>query len=510
MASEGENKTHAEALKSTSVIGGSTAIAMLVRMVKTKALALMLGPAGIGLEALFDSTVSLIRTIFDLGISSSGVREIAAAVGTNDQRVIATTVYTLRRSCLVLGFLAAATLYIGRVQFSEMAFKSPEHATDFGWLSLMLILASISGGQSELLQGMRRIRDLAKVNIIGAIAAAALSIPIVWYWGKAGIPAYMLLGGIVSFVASWWYSRRVKIERIKVALPEVVTAASSLLKLGLAFMASSLLSTGALYLIRNIVSREVGIEGAGQFQAANALSIVYVGFILQAMGTDFYPRLTAVAHDNVRCCQTVNEQAEISLLLALPGILGTLACAPWVMHIFYSGKFSAAADILTWQATGMLLRVISWPMGFIIMAKGRGVILMLTELAAYGMYVALAWLGLKLFGLVGTGMAFLGLYIFHALMIYGVVRKIAGFRWSKGSLALIWLSVIAGAVGLLVRLFIPEPWATAVGFILTGAVGALCLKKLTALIGPAEVRRYFKKIPIVRRFVVPAVPQALA
>ncbi|HEU5080696.1 MAG TPA: O-antigen translocase [Opitutaceae bacterium] len=508
MPTETESKTHAEALRSTSLIGGSTAIAMLVRMIKTKALALMLGPAGIGLEALFDSTVSLIRTIFDLGISSSGVREIAAAVGTRDERVISTTVYTLRRSCLVLGILAAATLFFGRAQFSEMAFKSTEHATDFGCLSLMLILASISGGQSELLQGMRRIRDLAKVNIIGAISAAALSIPIVYYWGKPGIPAYMLLGGFVSFLSSWWYSRRVKIERVKVALPEVVTAASSLLKLGLAFMASSLFSTGALYLIRNIVSREVGIEGTGQFQAANALSMVYVGFILQAMGTDFYPRLTAVAHDNAQCCRTVNEQAEISLLLALPGILGTLACAPWVMHVFYSGKFAVAADILTWQATGMLLRVISWPMGFIIMAKGRGAILMLTEFAAYAVYVAFAWLGLKFFGLIGTGMAFLGLYIFHALMINAVVRKIAGFRWSSGCFKLIWLSIVAGAAGLAIRLIVAEPWATIVGFILTAGVGVLCLKRLTALIGPTEVRRYFRKIPIIKRFVVayPAAP----
>ncbi len=55
------------------------------------------------------------------------------------------------------------------------------------------------------------------------------------------------------------------------------------------------MTTGALFLLRVFVARQEGVYGAGQFQAASALSMVYVGFVLQAMGTDFYPRLTVVA-----------------------------------------------------------------------------------------------------------------------------------------------------------------------------------------------------------------------
>ena len=197
------------------------------------------------------------------------------------------------------------------------------------------------------------------------------------------------------------------------------------------------MSTGALFLLRVFVTREFGVDGAGQFQAANAISMVYVGFVLQAMGTDFYPRLTAVADDNRRCNKLVNEQAEISILLALPGVLATLAFAPWVIHFFYSSKFDIAGQILCWQVAGMFLRVLSWPMGFIVLAKGRAAVLFWTDLAAYSVYVALGWFGLKLFGLPGTGMAFLGLYIFHWCMIFAVVRRMSGFSWSSANLRLI-------------------------------------------------------------------------
>ena len=262
----------------------------------------------------------------------------------------------------------------------------------------------------------------------------------------------MVLTAAVGALVSWSYARRVRIEPVKVPLRQVGSEAASLLRLGLAFVSTGLMSTGALFLLRIFVTRETGVDGAGQFQAANAISMIYVGFVLQAMGTDFYPRLTAVAHDNRRCNKLVNEQAEISILLALPGVLATLALSPWVIQFFYSGKFHIAGEILCWQVAGMFLRVLSWPMGFIVVAKGRAAVLFWTDLAAYSVYVALGWFGLRFFGLPGTGMAFLGLYIFHCCMIFIIVRRMTGFSWSPANVRLSLIGVVAACHHTLVRL----------------------------------------------------------
>ena len=90
MKDKSETTSHVEALKSTSIIGGSTGIVILIRMVRTKVLAILLGPTGVGLEAMYDSIISLARIGVDLGISSSGVRQIASAVGSGGQTTIAT------------------------------------------------------------------------------------------------------------------------------------------------------------------------------------------------------------------------------------------------------------------------------------------------------------------------------------------------------------------------------------------------------------------------------------
>jgi PST family polysaccharide transporter len=495
-ATEGrpQRTSHAEALKSTSIIGGSTVIVILIRMLRTKALAILLGPGGIGLEAIYDSVVNLFRTAVDLGISSSGVRQIASAVGSGNQPVIFTTVFTLRRVCLVLGILGAMALFLARESVSRLAFGNADHASDIGLLSFILLFGALAGGQGALLQGMRRIGDLAKMNVFGALAGAALSIPIVYFWGAAGIPFYMVLGAGVAVVISWSYARRVWIERVKVGFRQVAHEAGNLLKLGVVFLASGLIATGALFLLRVFVTRQEGPYGAGQFQAATALAMVYVGFILQAMGTDFYPRLTSVADNNQRCNQLVNEQAEISILLALPGVLATLSLAPWVIDVFYSSKFDRAAEILCWQVAGTFLQVNSWPMGFIIVAKGRAAAFFWADLASYSVYVLLACVGLKLFGLPGMGMAYLGLYAFHWCIVYVIVRRMSGFALSPVNVRLSLLGASTVAITLICRLKLGDPWATIVGCTLALITGIYTLRTLVRLVGMDKINSYLRKI----------------
>ena len=237
----GTPTSHGEALKSTSIIGGATVIEMLVRMVRTKVLAVLLGPVGIGLEAIFDSVLSLTKMVVDLGVTSSGVRQIAAAAGSGDRHVIARTVITLRCVCLVLGVIGAAALFFAREPVSRAAFGSSDYASAIGWLAIIPLLGGIAGRQGAILQGMRRITDLAKIRILGALIATGTCIPIVWMWGKEGIPGYLILAAASGLAVSWWYARRVSIERVHVPFREAMREARNLLQLGLVFVASGVM-----------------------------------------------------------------------------------------------------------------------------------------------------------------------------------------------------------------------------------------------------------------------------
>jgi enterobacterial common antigen flippase len=438
-------RTYGQILKSSLLVGGSSGANIVIGIARAKAMAVLLGPAGVGLTGLYSSIIDVSSTIAGIGVNSSGVRQIAAAVASGDAGSVARTALVLRRVSILLGSLGAAALvaFAGRV--SALTFGSSKYAGAVCLLSLAVFFRLVSAGQGALIQGMRRISDLAKMGVWSGLFGTAVTIVVVFFLREKGIVPSLVGGAAVTIVISWWYSRKIHIQKPAMPASEVGRDVAGLLNLGIAFMTTSLMTIASAYVIRIIVLRHVGFEGAGLYQSAWTLGGIYVGFILQAMGADFYPRLTATANDNAECNRLVNEQAYIGLLLGGPGVLATLTLAPLVITLFYSATFHAAVELLRWFCLGTLLQVISWPMGFISLAKGRQTVFLLSDLAWTTVYIGLAWAGVKAFGLAGAGIAFCGSYVFHLLITYPIARRLSGFRWSSDNrrLGLLLLVIVA-------------------------------------------------------------------
>jgi PST family polysaccharide transporter len=481
-----DQHSYGQILKSSALIGFSTVTNLAIGIIRTKAMAIWLGPAGFGLIGLYSSITDLAQSIAGMGINASGVRQIAEAVGADEPERIAQTTVVLRRTAVLLGVLGAIVVIVFSGQIATLTFGDDQHAAAIKLLSLTVFFSCLSGGQTALIQGMRRISDLVKMGVLGAAAGMVVSIPLVYFLREDGIVPALICGAAVSLIASWWYSRKIKIRTPSMTVVEIGREAAALLKLGFAFMASGLMMTGASYAIRVFVVRKLGFEAAGLYQSAWALGGMYVGVILGAMGTDFYPRLTAAARDNSACNRLVNEQTQVSILLAGPGVTATLTLAPIVITLFYSSKFQEAVEVLRWLCLGMALRVISWPMGFIIVAKGAQNLFFWSELAWTAVYVALAWMGVNAFGLNGAGIAFFGSYIFHVLMIYVLVRRLSGFHWSSANITvgLIFISTL----GLVFVAFdeLAYPLAMAVGI---GALAAISIYSVRSLLNLASLNR---------------------
>jgi len=334
------------------------------------------------------------------------------------------------------------------------------------------------------------------MGTLGAFLGTLCSIPLVYFFRDRGVVPSLIAVAVMTALTSWWYSRKIRIQIPSMSTAVILHETGALLKLGFAFMASGLMTIGVAYVIRITVLRKVGFEATGLYQAAWTLGGLYVGFILQAMGADFYPRLTAQANDNPVCNRLVNEQAQVGLLLAGPGVLATLTFAPLVVALFYSAKFGAAVGILRWICLGTIIQVVSWPMGFIIIAKARQTLFIVCELAWAIVSLGLAWVCISDFGLDGVGIAFFGSYIFHAFLIYAVVSRISSFRWSRANerLGLLFLVVIAAVfIGFYLLPFLA---AVSLGTVATVSIGAYSMHTLIKLIP-------FEQIPIqIRRILI--------
>ena len=496
-------KTYGQILKSSALIGGSSMVNVCFRIVRTKAMALILGPTGFGLLGLYDSIAELTRSLAGMGVKNSGVRQIAEAVGAGDTQCIARTVTTLRRVAFCTGGLGALLLMILSQPVSRLTFGDDKHTAAIALLALAVFFSDVSDGQAALVQGMRRISDLARMSIWGAFYGTVFSIPIVYFLGERGVVPSLVCVAAMGILTSWWYARKIQVEKVTAGLREVMAETSALLKLGFVFMASGLMTMGSTYLVRVIVLRKLDVEAVGFYSAAWGFGGLYVGFILSAMGADFYPRLTAVARDNSECNRLVNEQSEVGLLIAGPGLLATLAVAPLVIQLFYSDKFGPAVEILRWICLGMLLRVVSWPMGFMLIAKGRGTLFFWTELLSNLVYLGLIWLGVVTYGLKGAGMAFFGLYVLYWLGLYLIVRRLSGFRWSAANLRLGAIFLPVTAVVFVSWYFLAHVAAAILGMTFALLTGIYSLRTLCTLVPLERFPKPVQKIILFFRLAPP-------
>jgi len=484
--------SYRQILKSTAILGGASFINILFRIVRTKLLAIILGPSGIGLVAIFNSITELAGTAAGMGIDTSGVKQVAESASAQGQEKIARTIYALRIAVRCLGIIGMILLIVLSPLISQFTFGNTEHSSEVILLSVVIVLGTIMNGEVALIQGMRRIGDLAKLNILGAIVGTLVSVPIVYVWGQKGIVPFLITVSFMSLLTAWWYAREIKVSRVQMGWAEILSEVKPLLTLGAAIMISALMTKGTLYLVSVLVLRRLGLEAVGLYQAAVTLSSIYVGFILDSMVKDYMPRLTAVANDNAACNKLANEQVEIAILLSVPGILATLTFAPMILQLFYTSEFVAAFEILRWQILGILLQVIAWPVCFILQAKGRGKLFLVSIALTCVVHLAFIAVGISYFGLKGIGMAFFGMWAFYAMIIYGIAKYLTGFAWSAANYRMALVTFPAVGLVFVLSLFFNPFWSMVLGSLVAMAMAAYSIKSLKDSIGPFALLSFLR------------------
>jgi PST family polysaccharide transporter len=470
--------SHRQIFRSSAIIGGASAINIVIGIIKVKVLAVLLGPAGIGLMGLYQNIMSMASTLAGCGIGSSGVRQLAASAG--EASTLAIVRRTLWLSNLILGLAGMLILWSLREPVAQWVFGDTAHASEVGWLGLGVLLTLIASSQTALLQGLRRIGDLARVNIISGFFGAVVGILLVYWLGEDGVLWFVLTAPAVSILVAAYYAARLPKPQTQRDWQAISQQWQAMLKLGIPLMAAGLLTLATQLAARSIILRELGLDASGYFQAAWAISMTYIGFVLGAMGADYFPRLTAAIDDHQQARKLVNEQTEMALLLAGPVLLAMITLAPWVVHLLYAASFAPATEILRWQVLGDVLKVSSWPMGFILLAQGRGGLFTGTELTWNAVYLAVVYLGIQSWGLIAAGIGFWFAYLIYFVLLTGVSRGLIGHKPAmRNWLHMLFLLFVGGLI-----LFLAgrEPgWGYVFGMLATAAAGFYTLRRLDEL-----------------------------
>jgi enterobacterial common antigen flippase len=437
MIQEKPETSHSEIIKATGLLGGAQIIEILMKIGRNKIIAVLLGPLGVGLIGLYQSIIDLIRSSTGFGLRSSAVRDIAAAARDENHNRIAKTILILKRWVWFTGLLGMTVTFAFSTPLSRYAFGDEVYSSSIKLLSVVLLIFAIAEGRMALLQGLRRIGTMAQAKVWGVVLAFFLTIPLYWLFGTAGIVPAIMLTYLCMLILAVYYARKIKYEKVKLSLKDTFTGGLGMVRLGFFLVLAGLSNTAAMYIVRGFIANKSGISGVGQFQAAWNLSSIYLSAVLHAMASDYFPRLSAVNDDNKKVTRLVNEQTEIALLVSGPLVVGMLTFVNLIIRVLYTQEFLDTVSILHWQLSGTLLKVVAWPLGFIILAKGLGGIFLLMEILSKIFYIIPIYFFWNIADIEITGIAYILAYILYLLMVYSFSRLLCEFCWSKENKKLI-------------------------------------------------------------------------
>ncbi|MHB8474368.1 MAG: O-antigen translocase [Gammaproteobacteria bacterium] len=496
-----EGNSYRQILRSSTILGGATVVNILVSLLRTKVVAVVLGPPGVGLIGLLQSLMATASELSALGFGTVGTRQIAEATGSDNPQAVAVARRALFWGTLVLAASGAALFWLLRDTLAEKVFGDREINGSIGWLAVGVALTVASRSQGALLNGTRRLGDLARVSVLSTLLSAALGIGALWLWGEKGMIAFVLSVPLASFLLGYWFvSRLPRILASPTTLLQLLKQWKVLARLGATFMLAGVTVAVGQLALRGIVQHGLGTEALGYFQAAWTISMTYIGFVLYSIGTDYYPRLTAAFRDHATVNRIVNEQTEVSLLLAGPVLLAMLGLAPWIIGLLYSDRFADAASVLRWQVLGDILKVASWPLGIVILAAGDGRTYMLSESLAIAVLVGLTWIILPLVGIQATGIAFVGMYLAYLPTVLLLARRRTSFAWNRRVYIHLLLLIVVGIVVFLGALL--SKWLGAclglIGATVLGMHGLARLGHMANLGGPVGRVAMFSRRALVK------------
>lgn len=430
----------ARILRSSALMGGAQIVTLSVAVVRTKIIAQLMGPTGVGLVGVLTAFNGNVSTLAGWGLGASGVRMIASAT-TEEKAVKQAAVRKFGLTLSSLGLVATVALFW---PVAYLTFDSSRYAFELliGGMAVPCIIASTIW--TSMLQAAGQVKTLAKAQVISALGGLFVGLPLIYFFGTIGVACSLLLAAALPMIFTWQVARRdFDTSNLQAAGGDLRV----LFNMGGGLMVIGVAAQLTAYAVRLVIIKHrgsdvaAGLADAGFYQAAIAIAGSLPATVFAAMGTDFFPRVAA-AKDEEEAKVLSEKQIEAALLLALPIFTGLITMNRLGITLLYADKFEPAVPLLSWMIWGVFVRLLGWPLGYWLVARGSMRTVVVVEVTSNLVMAALPIVLLPAFGLVGTAIGYFIGYLFYAIAMLAVARRRSGQWLSPRTLSWFGLSAL--------------------------------------------------------------------
>lgn len=440
------SSSYSHILKYTSIFGGVQGLVILIGMVRNKLIALLLGPQGMGLMALFNSTVRLISDTTGLGLGVSAVRELSRLYDEEHHEELKSRIELIRSWSVITACLGFVLCVVLSPLINHYSFSWGNHTLHFMLLAPIIALTALSAGELSILKATRKLRRLAEISIYGVLCALVTSVPLYYIFGESAIVPSLIIIALSQFIITITYSFHYYPYRIHFN-SATFSEAKPMLRLGISFLGAGIMGSGSDFIVRSFLNYEGSLDDVGLYNAGYMITMTYAGVIFSAMETDYFPRLSSVGNNVEERNLLVNRQLEVSLLLISPLLILLMSTLPIALPLLYSDAFLDVLPMVKVAIFAMFMRSLELPVSYIALSRGDSKAFFLLEAIYYLLFITMFWLGYKNAYLFGIGLGLVVTGLLFNLILYAFAYQKYSFCISKRMLLYLAMQLfLAGLV----------------------------------------------------------------
>lgn len=408
-------------IKTSVLTGISTVIKLVSAFVINKVIALYIGPSGLAIVGQLQSFTSIITTFSNGAISSGIVKYTAEYQDIEEKKKIFSSSIIIS---LICSLIISIVLFGFSDYLSELILKDVQYSSVFIIFGATIFLFALNMVLISILNGQKEIKKYVLVNIAGSIFSLVFTSILIMQLNLMGALYAMVLNQSVMFfvtlafvLKSSWF----KLEYFKQGLDK--ESLSKLSKYSLMAIVSALTVPVSHLIIREYIGENLGWDSAGYWQGIWYISTMYLMLVTTTLGVYYLPRLSEI-QDNKELRKEIFGGYKIILPIVIVASLVIFLLKEYVILIAFSKDFMPMIELFAWQLIGDVIKIASWLLGYITVAKAMSKTYISLEILGSLSFVLLSIYFVDNYGLVGITYAYALNYLIYMFVMIYIFRKV--------------------------------------------------------------------------------------
>ena len=407
-------------IKTSVLTAISTIIKLIAGFVINKVIAIYVGPSGLAVVGQLQNFMSIITT-FSNGAITNGIVKYIAEYQTIEQKqkiFSSSIVISLVCSLIISIFLFGFSDYL-----SELILKDIQYSSVFIVFGVTVFLFALNTVLMSILNGQKEIKKYILVNIVGSIFSLFFTSFLIIQLNLMGaLYALVTNQSVIFFVTlafvikSNWF----KLEYFKQGLDK--ESFSKLSKYSLMAITSALTVPVSHLIIREYIGKNLGWDSAGYWQGVWYISTLYLMLVTTTLSVYYLPRLSEI-QDNAELKKEIFNGYKIILPIVILVSFMIFFLREYLIYIAFSEKFMPMMELFAWQLIGDVIKIASWLLGYLLVAKAMAKVFIYTEILFSVLFLVFSVIFVDIFGLVGITYAYSLNYFLHLIMMIFIFRK---------------------------------------------------------------------------------------